>query len=109
MTSLVGLITSPLSDTASVLIGIINIILIFVSVFIGLWTAVRLKGKLKTAIIFLILAMAVILTREVLILAEVTTVSYIVGLMRTITVLFILFTVLSIKKVISVIDNKHKK
>lgn len=103
--NLIGFIVSPLSDTTSIFVGLLSVVLALASILIGIQIATRVKGKLKCTIIFLILAIAVILAREILILAGVIYPNFINGIMRILTVLFILLAALCMKQMINGIDN----
>lgn len=109
MVNLVGLITSPISDIASFSVGVLSVIFALVSILIGIWVTGRVAGKLKSAAVFLILAIAVIIVKEILALANVVYASFIVGIMRVATVFFILLAILSMKKMIDRVDNHYKK
>ncbi len=98
----------------SLVITSISIIIGLISVLIGIWISGRLAGKLRRAVIFLILAVIIFVVKEALKVFD----FFIVGLdslelvrdTATITiVLFILFATFSMKQMINSIDNHYKK
>jgi len=103
---IVGLVTSPLSNTTSIFVGLVSIVLALASIFIGIRVATRFESKLKSSIAFLILAIAVILAKETMLLAGTTIANLLVGLMRILIVLLILFAMLNMRQMIDGIDGR---
>ena len=102
---IVGLVISPISKTANIFIGILDIVFDLASIFIGIQVMSRLEGRLKSAVIFLILAIITIITKEFLSSIGIVYSNLIVGIIRIITVLFILFAILNMKGMIDGIDR----
>jgi len=109
MIDITGLITNPMVSTTGIVIGIINIVIIIISLIYGIWLTFRFAGRLRAALIFLILAVLVVLIREVLVLVGITAESFVVGIMRLLIVLFILFAIISMKLMVNYLDGKYKE
>jgi len=102
---IVGLVTNPLSNTIVIFVGVVAVVFALISIFIGIWVATRFEGKLKSAMTFLILAIVVMLAKETMLLAGITVTNLIVGSMRILIVLLILFAMLNMRQMIDGIDG----
>jgi len=107
--NIAGLVTTPMSSSVNTFIGVFDLIVAIATILVGVIVISRFKGKLKSAIVFLISAVIVILVREFLYLAGIIYPGFVVGIMRIVTVLLILLAMLSMKSMISDIDGRYKK
>ena len=87
----------------------VGIIFGFLSIAYGAWTSGRLEGKLKYAVIFMIVAVIAFMTKEIINTSDLSGISvaeFTIQGANIAIILFIFFSVFSIKQVIRAVNNK---
>lgn len=90
----------------------ISLVFGLVCIFIGIWVAARLSGKLRKAIVFLDTALFIFVIREILTLYIFLTAINLELIRNAVTILiifFILLAIINMKQMIDGIDGHYKK
>jgi len=91
------------------LFAIISLAFSVTAVLLGLICIKRLGGKLKTAVMFLIFAVGLVIIREILSLFNLLQNLFVGFAIRLLITAFILMAVLNINQMIKIIDGEYKK
>ena len=99
------------------LISVISVIFTLISLGVGLYVVIRLSGKLKSAIFYLLIVLFILLARGLIRLTSMGNITAISAsdldtiniLMNLAITFFTLISTLEFRKMIKVIDHKSKK
>ena len=91
------------------MISVTALIIGLIGIFLGIWVIGRCKGSLRSSIMFLIIAIVIFVVKESFYIFNVTNFNVIRDIANIIIIIPLILSILSIKKIISQVDNNHNK